>query len=119
MLHLRTFDPSHSKAGLLQSGPVAGQQCIPSLQFLRIKAVICDTFGGLEGLRFGAFPYPEIGSGQALIDMAVAGVNSPDQLIVKATSSIAAIAFRAPLFTWLDDGLLRPEIHKIYPEEQF
>jgi NADPH2:quinone reductase len=48
-----------------------------------MRAVICNALGNPGGLHLGEFPEPEFGASQVLIDVAVAGVNFPDQLIVK------------------------------------
>jgi NADPH2:quinone reductase len=48
-----------------------------------MQAVICARLGQISDLRLGAFPEPVITSKQVLIHVAIAGVNFPDQLIVK------------------------------------
>jgi NADPH2:quinone reductase len=48
-----------------------------------MKAVVCKELGKLEDLRLEDFPAPEPGPDEVLIKVAIAGVNFPDQLIVK------------------------------------
>lgn len=46
-------------------------------------AVICDAYGQLDGLRLGEMSDPFPGPGQVKIDVAAAGVNFPDLLLVR------------------------------------
>lgn len=46
-------------------------------------AVICDTYGRLEDLRLGELSDPFPGPGQVAIEVAAAGVNFPDLLLVR------------------------------------
>ncbi|WP_176594573.1 NADPH:quinone oxidoreductase family protein [Sphingobium sp. EM0848] len=48
-----------------------------------MKAMICGTFAPVEALAYGDFPAPQAGPGELLIDVAAAGVNYPDVLIVQ------------------------------------
>ena len=48
-----------------------------------MRAVICEKLGPMEALDLGEALEPEVGPHQLLIDVAVAGVNFPDQLIIK------------------------------------
>jgi NADPH:quinone reductase len=48
-----------------------------------MKAVICETLGPLDGLRFGELPDPVVTPGHLLVEVAVAGVNFPDGLVVE------------------------------------
>nr|WP_218036786.1 NADPH:quinone oxidoreductase family protein [Sphingobium sp. EM0848] len=45
--------------------------------------MICGTFAPVEALAYGDFPAPQAGPGELLIDVAAAGVNYPDVLIVQ------------------------------------
>lgn len=47
-----------------------------------MRAVICDTFGGIDALRVGEIEPPRPGPGQVAIAVAAAGVNYADTLIV-------------------------------------
>jgi NADPH2:quinone reductase len=49
----------------------------------RMRAVICNTFGPVGDLALADFPSPSIAPGHVLIDVAVAGVNFADGLIVQ------------------------------------
>ena len=48
-----------------------------------MKAVICDAYGKLEDLRLGELPDPVAGPGEVLIEVAAAGINFPDLLLVR------------------------------------
>lgn len=48
-----------------------------------MRAVICARLGDVGDLRLGELPDPLVGPDQILIDVAFAGMNFPDQLIVK------------------------------------
>jgi NADPH2:quinone reductase len=48
-----------------------------------MKAVVCEAFAPIDDLRFGAFPDPVAGPGEVVIEVAAAGVNYPDVLIVQ------------------------------------
>lgn len=48
-----------------------------------MKAMVCARFAPVQDLEFGAFPEPEAGPGEVVIDVAAAGVNYPDVLIVQ------------------------------------
>ena len=48
-----------------------------------MKAMICSAFAPVEELRHGDFPAPQAGPGEVVIDVAAAGVNYPDVLIVQ------------------------------------
>jgi len=48
-----------------------------------VKAMICAAFAPIEALSFGDFPAPHVGPGEVVIDVAAAGVNYPDVLIVQ------------------------------------
>ena len=48
-----------------------------------MKAMICEAFAPIEKLRHGEFPPPQAGPGEVVIDVAAAGVNYPDVLIVQ------------------------------------
>ena len=48
-----------------------------------MKAMICEAFAPIEKLRHGEFPAPQAGPGEVVIDVAAAGVNYPDVLIVQ------------------------------------
>ena len=47
-----------------------------------MKAVIARSFGSIESLVVGKLPDPVVGPGQVVIDVAAAGVNYPDLLVV-------------------------------------
>jgi NADPH2:quinone reductase len=47
-----------------------------------MRALICDEYGGIETLRIGEMPEPEIVNGSALIDVSSAAVNFADTLVV-------------------------------------
>ncbi len=48
-----------------------------------MKAMICAAFAPVENLRLGDMPAPVAGPGEVVIDVAAAGVNYPDVLIVQ------------------------------------
>src|SRR5688500_66155 len=48
-----------------------------------MKAVVCRELGPVSGLRIEDVPEPEIEPGHLLLDVAVAGVNFPDGLVVE------------------------------------
>ena len=48
-----------------------------------MKAMICSAFAPVEELHHGDFPEPQAGPGEVVIDVAAAGVNYPDVLIVQ------------------------------------
>ena len=48
-----------------------------------MKAAICNAFGPIEQLRIEDVPAPEAAPGQVVIDVAAAGVNFPDGLMVQ------------------------------------
>jgi NADPH2:quinone reductase len=48
-----------------------------------VKAIICENFAAVGDLKYGVFPAPEPGPGELLINVAAAGVNYPDVLIVQ------------------------------------
>ncbi|QGP80535.1 NADPH:quinone oxidoreductase family protein [Sphingobium sp. CAP-1] len=48
-----------------------------------MKAIICESFAPVQHLKYGVFPAPEPGPGEVLIQVAAAGVNYPDVLIVQ------------------------------------
>ena len=48
-----------------------------------MKAIVCEAYGPVADLRFTEFPAPEAGPGEVVIDVAAAGVNYPDVLIVQ------------------------------------
>ncbi len=48
-----------------------------------MKAVISDSTGGPETLRYGQLPMPEAGDGQLLIRVHACGLNYPDLLMVE------------------------------------
>ena len=47
-----------------------------------MRALICDDYTGIDGLRVGDLPSPERGEGQLLIDVASVAVNFADTLMV-------------------------------------
>ena len=47
-----------------------------------MKAVIARTFGPIESLVVGELPDPVVSAGQVAIEVAAAGVNYPDLLVV-------------------------------------
>lgn len=47
-----------------------------------MRALICDDYSGIDGLRVGDLPSPERGAGQLLIDVASVAVNFADTLMV-------------------------------------
>jgi NADPH2:quinone reductase len=57
-----------------------------------MKALVCRTLTGIEDLRVEDFPDPQVRDGEVLIDVAAAGVNFPDVLIVQGKYQ-----FKAPL----------------------
>lgn len=48
-----------------------------------MQAVICDQYGRLEDLRLGELEDPAAGPGEVLLEVAAAGVNFPDLLLVR------------------------------------
>ncbi|WP_030539416.1 NADPH:quinone oxidoreductase family protein [Sphingobium sp. DC-2] len=48
-----------------------------------MKAVICPDFAPVDALTCGDFPAPQAGPGELVINVAAAGVNYPDVLIVQ------------------------------------
>ncbi len=48
-----------------------------------MKAIVCAQFAPIEMLSYGDAPSPEAAPGEVLIDVAAAGVNYPDVLIVQ------------------------------------
>jgi len=48
-----------------------------------VKAIVCEEFAPVSDLRFAEFPAPVAGAGEVVIDVAAAGVNYPDVLIVQ------------------------------------
>ena len=48
-----------------------------------MRAVICRSFGPVAALQLEEVPPPEVASGTVAIDVAAAGVNFPDGLIVQ------------------------------------
>ncbi len=48
-----------------------------------MKAVICEEFAPVSGLKVGEFPNPVAGPGELVIRVTAAGVNYPDVLIVQ------------------------------------
>lgn len=48
-----------------------------------MKAMVCNEFGPIETLALSDMPLPEAGPGSVLIDVAAAGVNFPDGLMVQ------------------------------------
>ncbi len=48
-----------------------------------MKAIVCEEFAPLEKLQYKDLPDPKAGKGQAVIDVAAAGVNFPDGLLVQ------------------------------------
>ena len=48
-----------------------------------MKALLCRTLSGIDDLRVEEVPAPQPGAGEVLIDVAAAGVNFPDVLIVQ------------------------------------
>ena len=48
-----------------------------------MQAVICDQYGRLEDLRLGEMEDPVAGPGEVLLEVAAAGVNFPDLLLVR------------------------------------
>lgn len=47
-----------------------------------MKAVVARSFGPIESLEIADLPDPVAGPGQVVIDVAAAGVNYPDLLVV-------------------------------------
>lgn len=47
-----------------------------------MRALICDDYGGIDGLRVGDLPDPELTPGSILIDVAAASVSFADTLMV-------------------------------------
>ena len=48
-----------------------------------MKAIVCDAYASVSELKLADFPAPEAGPGEVVIDVAAAGVNFPDVLIVQ------------------------------------
>lgn len=48
-----------------------------------MKALVCHKFGPLESHKVRAWPDPKLGSADVLVDIAYAGVNFPDTLMVQ------------------------------------
>jgi NADPH2:quinone reductase len=48
-----------------------------------MKAIVCKEFAPVDQLAFTDVPAPEAGKGQVLINVAAAGVNFPDSLLVQ------------------------------------
>lgn len=48
-----------------------------------MKAIICAAFAPIEALKYGDFAQPRAEPGEVVIDVAAAGVNYPDVLIVQ------------------------------------
>lgn len=48
-----------------------------------MKAIVCEEFAPVSDLRFAEFPAPVAGPGEVVINVAAAGVNYPDVLIVQ------------------------------------
>lgn len=48
-----------------------------------MKAIVCQEFGPIEQLTYSDMPEPSAGSGEVVIDIAAAGVNFPDGLLVQ------------------------------------
>ena len=48
-----------------------------------MKAMVCAQFAPIDALSYGDFAAPEAGPGEVVIDVAAAGVNYPDVLIVQ------------------------------------
>lgn len=61
----------------------AGEKPSAAIPRNTMRAVICEKLGRMEDLYLGEAAIPEVGPDQVRIDVAVAGVNFPDQLIVK------------------------------------
>jgi len=57
-----------------------------------MKALVCRTLTGIDDLRVEDLPDPQAKAGEVLIDVAAAGVNFPDVLIVQGKYQ-----FKAPL----------------------
>jgi NADPH2:quinone reductase len=53
-----------------------------------MRALICDDYTGIEGLRVGELPDPEPGPGTLLVDVAAVTVNFADTLMVKGQYQI-------------------------------
>jgi len=47
-----------------------------------VRALVCDAFGRLDGLRVGELPEPSGGPGQLLVQVQAAGVNYADSIMV-------------------------------------
>lgn len=48
-----------------------------------MKAIVCAEFAPIDALTYGEFDSPVAGAGEVVIDVAAAGVNYPDVLIVQ------------------------------------
>ncbi|MFY0601818.1 MAG: NADPH:quinone oxidoreductase family protein [Cyclobacteriaceae bacterium] len=48
-----------------------------------MKAIICNSFGNIDNLKFGEIPTPSICDDEVLIKVSYCGVNFPDTLIVQ------------------------------------
>ena len=55
-----------------------------------MQAVICDQYGRLEDLRLGEMEDPVAGPGEVLLEVAAAGVNFPDLLLVRGSIPVQA-----------------------------
>ncbi len=69
-----------------------------------MKAIICDSFGEIENLRFDELPNPVCGDDEVLIRVAYCGVNFPDTLIVQGKYQFS------PSFPFVPGGEVSGEV---------
>ena len=53
-----------------------------------MRAVVCEAFGPVENLQLKEIAAPEAGKHEVVIDIAAAGVNFPDSMLVQGTYQI-------------------------------
>ncbi|NMH61192.1 NADPH:quinone oxidoreductase family protein [Alteromonas ponticola] len=71
-----------------------------------MKAIICNEFGPVENLAFAEVNDPDIGENDILIDVAAAGVNFPDALLVQGLYQMQ------PEFPFIPGSEVAGTVHK-------